>query len=176
MICSATALSAKAISATTVGLVLVKRHDNIPLTPFSSNVSACIACSMSAAVVPGAKLLAITMEGPAFPFMLSPLPLIFRCEGIILASEESRAEAMRADRPFCRTFADEGREGVEELFLEEVVLAIEDDRLLNGLALVMRLARSGVRLEFLLLVLLEFGWFALLRPKISVARASFFLR
>ena len=54
---------------------------------------------MSAAVVPGAKLLASTTNGPAaLPFMLSPFPFALRCEEVTFACGESRAEAKREER------------------------------------------------------------------------------
>lgn len=66
MTLSAPAFSTKLISAMTVGFAATSLQEFIgPPTPN-------ITCSISAAVVPGAKFCAITMYGPdAMPFMLS---------------------------------------------------------------------------------------------------------
>lgn len=69
---SAPDFSTKVISAMTVGVVATRRHSVI-CPPTSS-----MTLSMSAAVVPGAKLEAMTTCGPAAaPLMLTPGPLPF---------------------------------------------------------------------------------------------------
>lgn len=65
---SAPAFSEKMISAMTVGWALIKRQDKI--SPPIEDIEA----SMSDAVVPGAKLLAMTVNGPAAPRMVNPPP------------------------------------------------------------------------------------------------------
>jgi hypothetical protein len=132
--CSAMFLSAKTNSATTEGFVRVSRHDKSPLTPFSSRISLCRADSISAAVVPGAKLLASTVKGPALPFMLRPLPFGLRdCEEMTLACGESSALASRDERAF--GWDDAAEVGLEdelkELLRGEPVLATDDDRYRN---------------------------------------------
>lgn len=74
----------KTISATTVGLVEVIRHETKVLIPLLSIQSACMADSMSASVVPGAKFLASTTKGAADPLMLSPGPDVLG-EGLMFA-------------------------------------------------------------------------------------------
>ena len=89
---------------------------------------------MSAAVVPGAKLLASTTKGPALPFMLRPLPFCLRWAGKTLACGESsafasREEEARPERAFCCGFVEEGLEGgLNGLFLDEFVLVREEER------------------------------------------------
>jgi hypothetical protein len=50
------------------------RQEVVSIEPLVSVTIVCRADSMSAAVVPGAKLLASTMKGPAAPLMLRPGP------------------------------------------------------------------------------------------------------
>lgn len=50
------------------------RQEDVSIGPLLSVVMVCRADSMSAAVVPGAKLLASTTKGPAAPLMLRPGP------------------------------------------------------------------------------------------------------
>jgi hypothetical protein len=69
---SAIARSVKTSSAATVGFVEVSRHERRPLRPSSSRESFARDASISAAVVPGAKLDAVIVHGPALPFMLKP--------------------------------------------------------------------------------------------------------
>jgi hypothetical protein len=71
---SAMAFSAKTISATIVGVEDMMRQEVVSIEPLVSVTIVCRADSMSAAVVPGAKLLASTMKGPAAPLMLRPGP------------------------------------------------------------------------------------------------------
>ena len=71
---SAMAFSANTISAMMVGLEDMMRHDVVSMWPLVSVTIVCSADSMSAAVVPGAKLLASTTNGPAAPLMLRPGP------------------------------------------------------------------------------------------------------
>lgn len=67
---------------------------------------------MSAAVVPGAKLLAATTKGPAVPLILRPAPGKGRdCAAIRLVCAESfTAEAILFVRAVCEA-AELGREG-----------------------------------------------------------------
>ena len=69
---SAIVRSEKTSSATAAGCSDVMRHDSRPLCPSLSVESLAMADSISAAVVPGAKLDASTGNGPALPFMLRP--------------------------------------------------------------------------------------------------------
>lgn len=57
-----------------VGVVDVIRHVIVSMGPLVSVTIVWRADSMSAAVVPGAKLLASTAKGPAAPLMLRPGP------------------------------------------------------------------------------------------------------
>lgn len=68
------AFSTKTISAMMVGLADMILHEIASIGPFVSVTIVCRADSMSAAVVPGAKLLASTTNGPAAPLMLRPGP------------------------------------------------------------------------------------------------------
>ena len=124
MTLSAIPRSENTISATTAGLVAMTRQDNMPVPPLSSTVSPCRADSISAAVVPGAKLLASTVKGPALPFMLRPFPAVPRGVDTMLTCGEVRADANRVEREFCGV-VEAGREGG---FLGELDLATEFDR------------------------------------------------
>lgn len=86
MTVSADGFSAKIISAITVGLAdMIRQLIISPATPT-------IADSMSAAVVPGAKLLACTMNGPAVPLMDIPAspPRMFACPVSCVIADEMR--------------------------------------------------------------------------------------
>ena len=98
MTLSAIVRSEKTSSATTEGRSVVRRHDNNPFWPSLSVDSFAIADSMSAAVVPGAKLEAMTEKGPALPFILKPRDDELFLELVILAWAGVRAEDMRSDR------------------------------------------------------------------------------
>lgn len=66
------------------------------MSPSLSVESLATADSMSAAVVPGAKLEAVTGKGPALPFIVRPREKgLFLEEGVMLAWSELRAEAKR---------------------------------------------------------------------------------
>ena len=82
---------------------------------------------MSAAVVPGAKLDAMTGNGPAFPFMLRPRDddWGFGDEVRTLAWSEVMAEAMRLER-LRMSALEEGRDG--GLGRCEDTLVLEEER------------------------------------------------
>jgi hypothetical protein len=102
-------LSLKTSSAMTVGWVDVMEQESRPLLPSESIASWVSADSMSAEVVPGAKLEARTWKGPALPFMLRPLPGV---RLVMLTVSELRAVARRFWRSRVeKDDVDEGREG-----------------------------------------------------------------
>src|SRR5437016_802843 len=97
----------------TVGLLLMILHDAMPLAPLLSVATLCSADSMSAAVVPGAKLLARTTKGPAVPRMVRPCPGSGRfcvVDRTLTCSVLLMAEAILFVRAICEA-ADDGREG-----------------------------------------------------------------
>lgn len=72
---SATLFSVKTISKVTLGCDFTELHETRQFVPLESNRSLCRADSISASVVPGAKLEACSVNGPALPFMLRPGPV-----------------------------------------------------------------------------------------------------
>ena len=80
---SATFLSVKTNSAMTVGRLDMSRQVFRVLMPSASSECWEKADSMSAAVVPGAKLEAVTLNGPEAPLILRPDPFFFE---VIFAS------------------------------------------------------------------------------------------
>lgn len=90
------------------------RHEAIPLAPVLSVATLCKADSMSAAVVPGAKLLACTTKGPAVPRIERPAPGSWERD-CVMGSMFAwcvlfMAEAILLVRAICAA-AEEGREG-----------------------------------------------------------------
>ena len=83
--------SEKTSSAVTVGWVEVRLQVRRPLWPSSSRESRVRVASMSAAVVPGAKLVATTVQGPAFPLMLRPPGFVWARGGVEMDEVEFRA-------------------------------------------------------------------------------------
>ncbi len=108
MTLSAMVRSEYTISAVTAGSrdVELSWHEMSPLWPSESVLSLATADSISAAVVPGAKLVAMTVKGPAAPFMEMPRDLEMLAW---LEEGESTADRRREVREASEV--DEGREG-----------------------------------------------------------------
>jgi hypothetical protein len=119
---SAIVRSENTSSATTAGSSEVSQQESRPLRPSLSVESLEMADSMSAAVVPGAKLEATTWKGPALPFMLRPRDAEWE---VTFAWSEVRAVARRLERSR-EAVVEEGREGGFGRWDEMLVL--EDER------------------------------------------------
>ena len=99
------------------------RQVTSPFAPVVSIAVFCSADSMSAAVVPGAKLLASTMNGPAVPRILRPPPeTTFACTLLFTADAILFVRAIWEAAEF-------GREGgLKGLLLLPFTLELDEER------------------------------------------------